>query len=240
MRRPYSIEDAALSDADLGRLRQAATSSVRLGPSQLVGTFGQTRGFGLVFAEGDRPAAETLAPDLVPFLRLVQSRKPMRRSLWRRQDAPTAFYVNALVLEGGAEVGAHVDGTLGPALGAEGRTPAFVSVLYLEVPPPPSGELVLLRGPLVVGTIAPKVGRLVTFDGTLGHAVRAHSASDDEGDAVDEENRRRRVSLVCEHYVATEEEQRRLGAPRLHSRSQGPLFPQREAPSNFGTLVRRR
>lgn len=234
MRRPYTIEENALHRADLERLHRAATSSVRLGPSQLVGTFGQTRGFGLVFAEGDRPAAETLAPDLIPFLRLVQDRKHLRRSRFSRQAPPTAFYVNALVLEGGAEVGAHVDGTLGPALGAEGRTPAFVSVIYLEVPLSPSGDLVLLRGPLVVARISPVVGRLVTFDGTLGHAVEGHRAP------VAASEQKRRVSLVCEHYVATEEEQRRLGPPRLHSRSQGPLFPQPKAPTTFGELVRRR
>ncbi len=242
MKPPYTIEDDAVDAAVAARLLEAALAPTRLGKSQLVGTFGSTHGFGLVFGANDRAAAATLAPGLAPFLDLVCPRSQLRahrlpRSLLRRSPTPqppSAFYVNALVLDGGAEVGAHIDGTLGPALGAEGRTPAFVSVLYLEVPPPPAGELVLLKGPLVVARLPPTPRRLVTFDGRLGHAVKAHPSP------VEGERPRRRVSLVCEHYRATSEERERLGPPRLHSRSQGPVFPRTPSAGTFGDLIRPR
>lgn len=232
------IVDEAIDVETAKVLLGAATAPALVGPSQLVGTFGPSRGFGLVFSRADREAAIAMVPAFASFFDLILDDTPLASRIERAFSSPgpgpNAFYANALVLDDGANVGPHIDGTLGPALGAEGRTPAWVSVVYLEVPPPPCGTLVLTRGPTLIRNVEPRARRRVTFAGDLGHEVLQHASSSSSSSMEP----RRRVSLVCEHYVASDEEIERLGSPRIHSRSQGPVFPSAGRGRSFADVMR--
>lgn len=100
-----------------------------------------------------------------------------------------ACYLNALVLEPGASVGAHADTSLSGHCGTRVH-PDWVSVLYLSVPDDPrSGLLVLRERRQRIATIAPLPNTLLWFRGDLVHAVtRVRGQSS-------------RVSLVCEQYA---------------------------------------
>lgn len=201
-----------------------------VGRSQLTGTFEGSRGFGVAFTGAGRTTVRDRFPFLGPFLDLVAS-VPVdllpRRAPWpsRARATPSAFYLNVLVVERGQGVGRHKDGTLGPALGGIGITPAVVSVLYLEIPGDArGGELALYDAHAELDAITPHPGLLVHFRGDLAHEVRPLDAGVGA-----------RTSLVCEQYVTDDAE--RLAPMTLQTRASDPLFAPPRAPRAFAAVL---
>jgi 2OG-Fe(II) oxygenase superfamily len=211
----FTIDDAAFSPDEVQALRDAALASRLLGKSVLKGAFEATRGFGVRFRRGARADVEARFPAFAPFLaratareRIDAVRAPRPLHLVDRTVGANAFYLNLLVVPPGAGVGRHVDATLGPDDPRRAVTPRAVAVLYLDVPPG-GGRLLLFDGDAPAGIIEPRAGRLVHFDGTLGHEVEA-VANDAPGP---------RVSLVCELYSLGPLALRQV--PRLHVQGRG-------------------
>jgi hypothetical protein len=196
----FLLEPSALAHDVLAELRRACLASPMVSASPLAGTFMASRGFAVSFTQAGRPQVEQRFAFLKPFLSRAIDSQPHQRvwswpkrlqAGWRRR--PNAFYLNLLLLESGAGVGAHVDTTLRELSGVDDARPSVVSVLYLEVPPRTSGgELVLARDEHRVATLMPEAGTLVHFRGDLRHEVTKI-----EGLAPGAQ----RASLVCEQYA---------------------------------------
>jgi hypothetical protein len=131
---------------------------------------------------------------------------------WKRASAapPNAWYLNLLLVGAAGGVGPHIDATLAAPAGVAGAAPQVVSVLYLQVPDCPGGELVLARAKRLKGVIHPVPGTLLHFRGDLEHQVRALQQA--PAGAV-------RASLVLEQYRFAEDALARLPEFRLDSRA---------------------
>jgi hypothetical protein len=186
-----TVLDDALSPSRVAALRDAVLGHDGLRDSQLAGTFGHTRGFGLIFRAGERDALCDRNPWAAPFVDLALAAAP---------DDANAWYLNALLVPAGGAVGPHLDSTLREPSGEDDVIALRVSVLYLTDPDSqgdgdggdePGGRLRLSRDGHVLGEIEPRAGRLVSFDGRLVHEVTARRDT----------AQGQRLSLVLEHYA---------------------------------------
>jgi hypothetical protein len=194
-------------------LKRTVLSSAFVAESTLNGPFEASRGFGVTFTAAGRGEVRARFPFFEPWLELALG-EPAIRALtpwWSRRHSriPNAWYLNLLVVGAGVEVARHVDGTLIGPTGEKGHTPECVTVLYLNVPTAPGGELQLWNGSLPVGFIKPQEGDVVHFRGDLAHAVRRFDGA--QGQV--------RASLVIEQYHFRAEALARLPACRLESRA---------------------
>jgi hypothetical protein len=186
-------------------LAAALLSHPLVGPSTLAGAFRQSRGFALTFTRGDLPRVQTRFGFLAPYLEWVLTDRALLpfggalRAFW-----PNAFYLNLLLLDGGAGVGRHVDATLRAPSGEPDAVPQRVSVLYLRAPGE-GGALSLHRGDRPVARLQPVAGDGLHFRGDLGHEV--------------EQVEGLRASLVCEQYRLPARALARLGPPTVQSKA---------------------
>ncbi len=141
-----------------------------------------TKGFSVVFRRSGVSEVERQFPFFKPYL---------DRAL---HASCNAFYLNPLLLQAGSRVDPHIDRSLRSYCKTV-EPPAWVSVLYVQVPSDlRGGELVLRRHKQQVGQIKPTVNTLVYFQGDLTHAVNAVQATGT------------RLSLVCEQYSLSDAE----------------------------------
>jgi predicted 2-oxoglutarate/Fe(II)-dependent dioxygenase YbiX len=123
-----------------------------------------------------------------------------------RQDC-NAFYLNPLLLQTGSRVDPHIDRSLRSYCKTI-DPPAWVSVLYIQVPADlQGGELILRHGKRQVGRIQPQPNTLLYFQGNLTHSVTAVQGGGD------------RLSLVCEQYDLSEEEFNQIPTFTVESRA---------------------
>ncbi len=157
--------------------------------------FVNTRGFSVVFRRSGQLEVERRFPFFKPYLHTAL------------EPECNAFYLNPLVLKTGSRVDPHIDRSLRSYCKTI-APPAWVSVLYIEVPKDlVGGELVLKSQKYVVGQIRPQTNLLIHFQGDLTHSVKAVTASGN------------RLSLVCEQYSLTEDELEEIPEWTIESRS---------------------
>jgi hypothetical protein len=184
----------ALSPAALDELTDALLASPLMGQSTLAGSFRGSRGFALTFTRAGLGRVQARFRELSPFLDLALGEPRALVPLFGRARPTNAFYVNLLVLPGGASVGRHTDATLRAQSGEQDAVPRRVSVLYLKVPERgEGGELRLYRGDRPVARVRPEPGLLLHFRGDLQHEVTPVEPGRGGSGG--------RVSLVCEQYA---------------------------------------
>ena len=225
---PLALDGLVVVDDDLvgadvvATLRSSIAASKLPGASQLDGGFAATRGFGIACHADAVVDAVARVPLLGPFVDVALDPRLLSRLLRPHVverlatalfGAVNAVYLNVLVVPAGADVGRHVDATLGVATAVAGDAPLpprAVVVLYVDVPDDLQGGMLrLFAGDDVVAEIAPRSGRVVIFRGALGHEVTTTSTTTG---AV-------RVSCVAELYALPRRRLRRL--PRLRVQSHG-------------------
>ena len=141
-----------------------------------------TKGFSVVFRRSGMGEVERQFPFFKPYL---------DRAL---QSSCNAFYLNPLLLQTGSRVDPHIDRSLRSYCKTV-EPPAWVSVLYVQVPSDlQGGELVLRRQKQQVGQIKPQINTLIYFQGDLTHSVNAVQTTGT------------RLSLVCEQYSLSDTE----------------------------------
>lgn len=157
-----------------------------------------TKGFSVVFQRSHIAEVERQ----FPFFKLY-----LDRAL---QPTCNAFYLNPLLLKSGSRVDPHIDRSLRSYCKTI-EPPAWVSVLYVQVPSDlRGGELILRNHKQQVGKIKPQINTLVYFQGDLTHAV---NAVESDGD---------RLSLVCEQYSLDASELRDIPEFTVESRAAKP------------------
>jgi hypothetical protein len=222
--RHYRRHSAALEPAALAALRQAILESPLMAASNLNHRFAGTYGFSLAFRREHLPEVLTQFPTLGPFLE-----RAMRPEC-------NAFFLNPLLVTDGAGVSPHVDLSLASTIPGV-RTPRYVSVLYLEVPPGlEGGELKLYEGPRHKATVTPREGSLVTFRGDMRHEVAPVRAG---APGIYEA----RLSLVVEQYQLTDVQLTHLPELRVGTRREAlpsePPLAGLAGPGPVGAEVRR-
>ncbi|MCF2972774.1 2OG-Fe(II) oxygenase [Synechococcus sp. Nb3U1] len=161
---------------DLKALRGHILACPYLGVNNLNRDFVGTRGFSVAFRRDGLEQVLRFFPFFAPYLEQVLL------------PECNAFYLNPLLLGEGSRVDPHIDRSLHSYCKTV-QPPAWVSVLYLEVPDPlRGGSLVLSQGKRQVGQIRPKRNTLLYFQGDLTHAVQPLESPGS------------RLSLVCEQY----------------------------------------
>lgn len=237
----FVVDDGHWPKDKCAQVLRTIDATGKVGRSQLDHMFTESRGFGLAFTKHHVDEVRIAHPFLQAFVDEVCAPDALATTLTTferlRRDsapAPNAFYVNVLVVEEGAHVGAHIDGTLGPMFGVDRLTPEAVSVQYLHVDDDEEGgQLLLFAGSQVLAELEPSTGMFVQFNGKARHGVRASD--------------RRRVSLVCEQYVVDDELLACLPEPLLQSRAMDPAFAKpttvdtnENDAADFKSLLRRR
>lgn len=191
----YTLLADAFPRAYLKSLRADILRSPYFTVNTLNRDFVQTRGFSVVFRRDTIDRVVRALPYFETYLQRVL------------RDDCNGFYLNPLLLNAGSRVDPHVDRSL-RAYDSHVGTPAFVSVLYVEVAQAMrGGELVLRRGPKHLGRITPTENTLVTFEGDLSHSIERVQSTG------------ARLSLVCEQYRLTAEELERIPAYAVESRA---------------------
>ncbi|MGL4622085.1 MAG: 2OG-Fe(II) oxygenase [Chroococcidiopsis sp.] len=153
-----------------------------------------TKGFSVVFQRAGIAEVEQKFPYFKPYINLAL-----------RSDC-NAFYLNPLLLTAGSRVDPHIDRSLRSYCKSI-EPPAFVSVLYVQLPPDmQGGELVLRCDKRQVGQIKPQVNTLLYFQGNLTHSVNPVQTPG------------KRLSLVCEQYNLSESELREIPKFTVESR----------------------
>lgn len=138
-----------------------------------------TKGFSIVFTRQGLPTIDRQFPFFMPYLDHAL------------QADCNAFYLNPLLLQQGSRVDPHIDRSL-QSYDKTVDPPAWVSVLYVELPPNLSGGTLILRDHRrQVGQIKPRINTLLRFQGNLTHSVTAMTSPGI------------RLSLVCEQYDLT-------------------------------------
>jgi hypothetical protein len=204
----------ALAGDVVATLREAILASPLVGRSTLAGSFRVSRGFAMTFTTAGIAQVRTRFPELVPFLEqalLAKSAARLRSLKDRvlgREAPPNAWYLNVLVLNGGAAIGRHLDGTLRGPTGDKSAIPRWVSVLYLLGPAAGGGELLLWRGARQVARVTPCPGLLLHFRGDLEHEV---TALEQAAEAAP------RLSIVLEQYALSSPALEKLPAFALQS-----------------------
>jgi len=165
-----------LASDELKALRGHILACPYLGVNNLNRDFVGTRGFSVAFRGDGLERVLQCFPFFAPYLERVLL------------PECNAFYLNPLLLTEGSRVDPHIDRSLRSYCKTI-EPPAWVSVLYLEVPDPlQGGSLVLSQGKRQVGQIRPKLNTLLYFQGDLTHAVQSLECPG------------ARLSLVCEQY----------------------------------------
>lgn len=160
--------------------------------------FVNTKGFSVVFKREGISEVERQFPFFQPYL--AQALKP---------DC-NAFYLNPLLLSQGSRVDPHIDRSLRSYCKTI-DPPAWVTVLYVQVPPGlDGGDLILRNHRQQVGQIKPKTNTLLHFQGNLTHSVNAVRSVG------------MRLSLVCEQYDLTDSELRDIPIFTIESRVASP------------------
>ncbi len=173
----YGLRHDAFAAHELAVLRDDIMASPHLGGSRLSTSFDGTLGFSLVFTRGGIDEVVGRFPYLATFV---------QRTL---RPSCNAFYLNPLVMRGGAAIAPHVDCSLSSYLGGGRTTPLLVGVLYIDVPDDlRGGELVMHADDAEVGRVQPRAGTLLYFGGRLRHHVTPVATA------------ATRLSLVCEQY----------------------------------------
>jgi hypothetical protein len=212
MLRRLALAGPVLPARDFDALATSLMGSPLVGQSTLNGPFEATRGFAMTFTAAGRATVELRQPALAPYLFRVLGRPAVRALTpwWSRVERiPNAWYLNLLVVPAGAHVTRHVDATLREPAHVPDAVPRCVSVLYLNVPQGPGGELILSVGKEPVAGVRPRRGHVVHFRGDLAHEVKPFEGSAGEP----------RASLVIEQYHFEDEALARLPAFRLDSRA---------------------
>jgi hypothetical protein len=212
---PFTIQREALPAAEFAALKERILASPLVARSTLLGSFQASRGFAITFTLAGRPQVERRFPFLEPFLaRAISttSARPLYPLFRRPRGEPNAFYLNVLVVPGGASVGRHADVTLRAPSGVEGALPQQVTVLYVHVPAElrdgrRGGALRLYDAEAPSGEVIPEENALVRFRGSLKHEVAAVDLPADHF----------RASVVLEQYRLPAYGLERL--PELHIRS---------------------
>ncbi len=178
----YHQQSNAFPAAYLTDLRGEVLACPYFSVNNLNRDFVGTKGFSVVFRRSGVSEVERQFPFFKPYL---------DRAL---HASCNAFYLNPLLLQAGSRVDPHIDRSLRSYCKTV-EPPAWVSVLYVQVPSDlRGGELVLRRHKQQVGQIKPTVNTLVYFQGDLTHAVNAVQATGT------------RLSLVCEQYSLSDAE----------------------------------
>jgi hypothetical protein len=203
---------AAFAPRELRLLERRILSSPQLASDHLNRDFVGTRGFSVVFTAAGRGAAERAFPYFARYLELALD------------PACNAFYLNPLAMGAGSRVDPHVDRSLRGYVKEIG-TPYRVSVLYVAVPPGMrGGRLVLARGRRELARIAPRAGKLVTFDGDLTHSIERVELAAPGGT---------RLSLVCEQYRLADDELERI--PEFRVETGGRRYGSKSGTAKSGT-----
>lgn len=182
----------ALPTACIQAMAEQLLASPYLTQNVLNQRFSTTQGFSLIFQH--RQHLQQHLPEVLPFFELLQ-------------DLPAnLYYLNVLAIGRQGQVERHVDHSI-RGYDPDLPLPRRVSVLYLQVPPGPGGELQLYdpQG-RQQQTLRPQTGLLVHFPGDLPHAVQAVQASQSL-----------RLSLVCEQYWLTASQKHTLPDVTLKS-----------------------
>lgn len=154
-----------------------------------------TKGFSVVFQHVGLAKVEESFPFFKSYLDLAL------------QPNCNAFHLNPLQLKEGSRVDPHIDRSLRSYCKTI-EPPAFVSVLYVNVPENmEGGELVLSCNKRRVGQIKPQRNNLVFFQGDLTHSVNAVKTPGN------------RLSLVCEQYSLDDEELEQIPIFTIESRA---------------------
>jgi predicted 2-oxoglutarate/Fe(II)-dependent dioxygenase YbiX len=154
-----------------------------------------TKGFSIVFQRSGLSEVERSFPFFKPYLNVAL------------HSTCNAFYLNPLMLKEGSRVDPHIDRSLRSYCKSI-EPPAWVSVLYVQVPRDlMGGELVLRCQKRNVGQIRPQANTLLDFQGDLTHSVNQVTSS-----GV-------RLSLVCEQYSLHEAELREIPEFTIESRA---------------------
>jgi hypothetical protein len=194
----YLIETGAVTAAANTDLRAAILTSPLLGRNPLNRYFQTTLGFSVVFRREALSDVMERFPAFVPYLQKALS--PMAN----------AFYLNPLVIPCGGRVERHADFSLRSYV-AGVSNPAFVSVLYVQVPDGMNGGDLRLFRPddSIVATVRPAERTLLTFQGDLRHDVTEVTGNGETP----------RISLVCEQYCLSPEHLADL--PRMTAQAHG-------------------
>lgn len=178
---PHRQQFDYLDEADLKNLHKAILESPYLGSSDLNEGFASTQGFSLLFKRQERDRVKSMFPEFEPYLSKVLKAQA------------NVFFLNPLVIRGGAAVGRHADKTLGSFV-KDSPFPEWVSVLYLHIPSPRTGGDIVFHRGMVKHRLSPKVNSVVEFPGWLLHEVTSLCTESEEP----------RVSLVVEQYKVNE------------------------------------
>ncbi len=183
---PYREIAGLFSAEEMAAMSATIASSPHLSGNQLGPRFARSRGFSVVFRRDSLDRSRAEYPTFAAYLdRVLRPRA-------------NGFYLNPLVLESGASVGAHVDTSLSSHVGTRVH-PLVVSVLYLSVPRDMRGGRLLLRqGRHKVGEVVPEAGTLLEFRGDLTHSVTRLRTGEP------------RLSLICEQYCLPPEQLARV------------------------------
>jgi hypothetical protein len=194
----YLVEPGAVSQETQQALKAAILASPLLGRNPLNRYFQTTLGFSVVFRREALTDVMDRFPAFTPYLQRALS--PMAN----------AFYLNPLVIPGGGRVERHADLSLRSYVTSVAN-PAFVSVLYVQVPAGMSGGELRLYRPddSIIATIRPQENTLLTFQGDLRHDVTEVSGNGESP----------RISLVCEQYCLNPDQL--ADVPRLTAQSHG-------------------
>ncbi|EAW35458.1 2OG-Fe(II) oxygenase [Lyngbya sp. PCC 8106] len=191
----FSQKQNAFSLTYLNSLRGEILACPYLAINNLNRDFIDTKGFSVVFKRSKQAEVERRFPFFKSYLE--QALKP----------SCNAFYLNPLVLQAGSRVDPHIDRSLRSYCKTV-EPPAFVSVLYVQVPDYlQGGELVLRSYKKQVGQIKPQVNTLLFFQGNLTHSVNAVKTTGT------------RLSLVCEQYNLSETELQEIPEFTIESRA---------------------
>lgn len=194
----YQQYPEAFSPNYLRKLQKRILASPYFTVNNLNRDFIGTRGFSVVFRRSHIDQVEQQFPFLKNYL---------DRAL---QPDCNAFYLNPLLLTLGSQVNPHIDRSLRSYCKTI-APPAWVSVLYVEVPQNlVGGELILRTEKRQVGQIHPQPNTLIVFQGDLTHAVTAVTSPGS------------RLSLVCEQYNLEDRELQDIPEFCLESRALKP------------------
>ena len=198
--RYFSEYQGALEPKSGRRFLQELETTEGIGPNPLGGTFKATQGIGWTLTTPGFGIIQQRLPTIAVLLEamgLPHGPTPLR-SFWQklRGYKCNAFYLNVLVIPPGKAIAPHIDATLRDKAHNHNLLPTCVSVLWLELPGEfDGGQLRLYDQARPITAVAPKVGKIVHFQGHLRHEVTpmklAHKLQ--PGPA-------RRISLVCERY----------------------------------------
>ncbi len=198
----YHQQPNFLASELLERVHGEVCNSPYLAPTTLNSGFAGSLGFSVTFQRSALTQIKKYLPATCEYLDIVLD------------PQCNAFFLNPLVILESRSVDAHIDCSLRSWTRPEDPPfPVKVSVLYLEIPKSmeKGGELMIYPfdwGP--AARIKPQPNLLVEFRGDLRHEVVPFSQKENE-------EKTRRVSLVCEQYQLPLELLTRIPVHQLNS-----------------------